>query len=95
MLLPTLLWPSESCGLYDLAGHLALASTLSSENGKSDFADQAVWWLRSSVASGFDNPHKLRTDPALEPLRTREDFQNLIHDLESKSLRRKDVPENP
>ena len=35
------------------------------------------------IASGFDNPYKLRTDPRLEPLRNREDFQKLLQDLEA------------
>jgi hypothetical protein len=94
-LLPTLLWPQESCHLYDLACHLALASTLPGEEAKPSVADQAVWFLRCSVASGFDNFQKIRTDPALEPLRNREDFQKLVQDLEARSPRRKDAPENP
>jgi tetratricopeptide (TPR) repeat protein len=89
--LPTLLWPAESCHLYDLACHLALASTLQGPEP----AEQAVRALRWCVAAGFDNPHKLRTDPALEPLRKREDFRKLVHDLEDISPRRKDVPLNP
>src|SRR5262249_36597286 len=83
--LATLLWPAESCHLYDLACHLALASTLPGENSRPDPADQAVRLLRCCVASGFDNPHQFRTDPALEPLRERKDFQNLVRHLEARS----------
>jgi hypothetical protein len=89
--LPTLLWPVESCQLYDLACHLALASTLPGPEA----AEQAVRVFCWCVASGFDNLHALRTDPAEEPLRKREDFQKLVHDLEASSPKRKDVHLNP
>jgi hypothetical protein len=92
--MPTLLWPAEPRHLYDLACHLALASTLPVENGRPDPADQGVLLLRSCLASGFDNLHQLRTDPALEPLRKRPDFQKIVRDLEARGPGRKDVPEN-
>jgi hypothetical protein len=85
----------EPCYLYDLACYLALASTLPGKNGRPDPADQAVRLLCCSVATGFDNLHKLRTDPALEPLRKREDFQKLVHDLEARTPGRKDATQNP
>ena len=78
-----LLWELEPCYLYDLTCHLALASTLPGENGKPDPADRAVQALRCSVAAGFDNPHQLRTDPALAPLRQRDDFKKLVRDVEA------------
>jgi serine/threonine-protein kinase len=93
--LPTLFWPAESCHRYDLACHLALASTFHGYNGKPDPAEEAVRALRWCVASGFDNLHKLRTDPALEPLRKREDFWNLVRDLEAGSAERKDANLSP
>jgi hypothetical protein len=93
--LPALLRPMESCHLYDLACHLALASTLPGANGKSDLAEQAVRTLRCSVAAGFANLHQFRTDPALDPLRKRADFQKLVRDLEAKSHGGKDTPQNP
>jgi tetratricopeptide (TPR) repeat protein len=89
--LPTLLWPLESCHLYDLACHLTLASTRPGANDRPDPAEQAVRALRWCIASGFDNLHQLRTDPALEPLRKREDFRQLVRDLEARSLGRKDA----
>ncbi len=79
-----LLGSLEPCYLYDLAGRLALASTLPGEDDRPDPADQAVLLLRCSVAVGFDNAHKLRTDPALEPLRKRDDFRNLVRDVEAR-----------
>jgi len=74
----------EPCHLYDLAGHLALASTLPGV-GITDSAGRAVRVLRELAASGFDNPHKLRTDPALEPLRQRDEFHKLLGDLEART----------
>ena len=52
--------------------------------GVSNAADRAIKALSEYIASGFDNPYKLRTDPRLEPLRKREDFQKLVHELEVK-----------
>lgn len=74
----------EPCYLYDLAHHLTLASTLPGMEGGSQFADRAIKALADFVASGFDNPYKLRHDPRLEPLAKREDFQKLVRDLEAK-----------
>ena len=47
--------------------------------------------LADFIASGFDNPYKLRTDPRLEPLRGREDFQKLVGDLEAKVKRTEEL----
>jgi len=74
----------EPCYLYDLAHHLTLASTLPGSASVSDAADRAVKALREYIASGFDNPYKLRHDPRLEPLRKRDDFQKLVKELEAK-----------
>ena len=89
-----LLGSLEPCYLYDLACRLALASTLPGEDGRPDPADQAVLLLRCSVAVGFDNPHKLRTDPALETLRKRDDFRNLVRDVEARLKGGEDAPPN-
>jgi hypothetical protein len=74
----------EPCYLYDLACHLALASTLPGNAGLADPASQAVRALRDHIALGFDDASRLRTDPALAPLRQRPDFQDLVRDLEVK-----------
>ena len=74
----------EKCYLYDLARHLTLASTLPGSAGVTNPLDRAIKALGEYIASGFDNPCKLRTDPRLQPLRKREDFQKLVHDLEIK-----------
>jgi hypothetical protein len=74
----------EPCYLYDLACHLALASTLPGDVAGGDAPARAVAALRASGAAGFDNVHKLRTDPRLEPLRRRADFQALVRELEAR-----------
>ena len=56
----------EPCHSYDLACHLALASTLSGDAGSLDPAGRAVLVLRCCAVSGFDNTHQLRSDPALD-----------------------------
>ena len=72
----------EPCYLDDLAHHLTLASTLPAKEGLPNAADRAIKALGEYIASGFDNPYKLRHDPRLEPLRKRDDFQKLVKDLE-------------
>jgi len=74
----------EPCYLDDLAHHLTRASTLPGGAGVSNAADRAVKALRDYIASGFNNPYKLRHDPRLEPLRQRDDFQKLVRELEAK-----------
>jgi tetratricopeptide (TPR) repeat protein len=86
------LYRQEPCYLYDRACYLALASTLDRAAGIADPAGEAVEALRDYVASGFDNPHKLRTDPALEPLRKRDDFQKLQRELEAVPPGREQTP---
>ncbi len=92
--LPTLCRQQDPGPLYDLACYLALASTLPGEKGSPDLAEQAVQALRCAVASGFDNLHWLRTNPAFEPLRKRDDFQHLVGDLGANGPGRQDAPRN-
>ena len=74
----------EPCYLDDLAHHLTLASTLPGIAGIDHAADRAIKALSDYIASGFDNPYKLRHDPRLEPLRKRDDFQKMVKDLETR-----------
>ena len=72
----------EPCYQYDLACYLALASTLPGHAGRYDSVGRAVEALRGHRAAGFDNLHKLRTDPELGLLRKHDYFQKLVRDLE-------------
>ncbi|APW58785.1 hypothetical protein [Paludisphaera borealis] len=45
------------------------------------YADRAVVALRQAVAKGFNQLDVYRTDPALDPLRSRDDFQKILADL--------------
>ena len=71
---------SEPCHLYDLACHLALASTLSG-TGIPDPAGRAVRILRDLASSDFDNTNEFQRDERLAPLRDRPDFQDLLRRL--------------
>jgi len=48
------------------------------------YADRAVEVLGQAVAKGFDNAQLYRTDPALDPLRSRADFKKLLAKLAAK-----------
>jgi serine/threonine protein kinase len=49
------------------------------------YADRALALLRQAVTMGFTNVARMRQDPDLQPLRTREDFLQLLADLEGKT----------
>jgi tetratricopeptide (TPR) repeat protein/tRNA A-37 threonylcarbamoyl transferase component Bud32 len=82
----------EPCYLYDLACHLALAAKLSGNEGDRDAATRAVAALRAYSAAGFDNVHKLKTDPRLDPLRGLPAFQTLVRELKDKLPVRRGIP---
>ncbi len=48
-------------------------------------ADLAMALLRKAVDGGFGDINLYRTEGALDPLREREDFKNLLAELEQKS----------
>ena len=56
-------------------------------NGDPDQAEaaRAVEWLNHAVASGYRNTNQLRIESALDPLRDRADFKELVAELEGKS----------
>jgi hypothetical protein len=70
--------------------HLARAASICSQAVKDDaqlkeqYALRAVEILRQAVARGYRDLAQLQKDPDLQPLRQREDFQKLLHQLESK-----------
>jgi serine/threonine-protein kinase len=56
-------------------------SGMTASEGRAE-ADRAMEWLRRAVAAGYRKLVALRTDPNLDPLRSRPDFQLLMMDLE-------------
>jgi hypothetical protein len=52
---------------------------------KAQYADRAMESLHQAVAKGFQKTAVLKSDPDLAPLRSREDFQKLVQELERKS----------
>jgi hypothetical protein len=62
---------------YNLACALALQARLDPAALSPPMA--AVAALKKAVEAGFDNVHKLNHDLYLEPIRSRDDFQGLIH----------------
>jgi hypothetical protein len=46
-------------------------------------------WLKRAVASGWKNAQLLKTDPDLAALRNRDDFKQLIADLEAENAKKK------
>ncbi len=62
---------------YDLACALALQARLDPTVPGPPSA--AVAALKKAVETGFDNVYKLNHDEHLEPIRSRDDFQDVIH----------------
>ena len=48
-------------------------------------AIQSMALLRKTVGMGYRDAFAFQTDPALDPLRQRDDFKKLLADLEQKS----------
>ncbi len=53
------------------------------EAGVPNAAARAVKALGDFIASGFDNPYKLRNDRRLDPIRDREDFRGMVEKLKT------------
>lgn len=45
------------------------------------FAGEAMALLKQAAAAGYANPSRFQNDPALESLRSRSDFQELLRAL--------------
>jgi hypothetical protein len=48
------------------------------------YPDEAIAALTEAIAAGYRNHEVLSTDPNLETLRQREDFQKILKDLDAK-----------
>jgi hypothetical protein len=48
-------------------------------------ADRALVMLKNAVARGYKDAARMKNDPALEPLRAREEFKTLLAELEEKA----------
>jgi serine/threonine-protein kinase len=67
--------------LYDLARAESRLSALSGLAERRPQADRAMAVLKRAVAKGYRSVEVLRTDPNLDPLRSRTDFQELLREL--------------
>jgi serine/threonine protein kinase/tetratricopeptide (TPR) repeat protein len=74
-------WPDDPSGGYWRA--LAYAQL--------NQPDKAVADLRRAIAKGYDNVEQLETDPLLDPLRSNEDFVNVITTLEKEKAGGSDI----
>jgi tetratricopeptide (TPR) repeat protein len=78
--------------LYNAACVYSLSAQLASDDGpRSDsYAGEAVLLLRQAIAKGYKDLAHINTDSDLEVLRSREDFQQVIKDLDPGSSGAKD-----
>jgi tetratricopeptide (TPR) repeat protein len=80
---------------YNIACLFALSSAAAANDGKlapadrtrlkGRYADRAMESLRQAVAKGFQSAPAMKSDQDLAPLRSREDFQKLVREVEQKS----------
>jgi tetratricopeptide (TPR) repeat protein len=71
---------------YSFANMYALASTKLADR-KKEYEDRAMELLQRALKSGFADIERMKTEPALAPIRSREEFKRLIEQLEGKSRR--------
>ncbi len=89
------LWPHEPKQLYAVAADLVqclplvgqgkAALTSAEQAERQRYAGQAMELLRQAVADGYQDVERLKTDAALEPLRSRKEFKELLQELEGKT----------
>jgi eukaryotic-like serine/threonine-protein kinase len=82
------LWTLQAAPLVDVAGELAACLELVGQEGKPltdadmaqrrRYADEAVEILRQAIALGYEDRDRLGREPKLDPLRGRDDFQQLL-----------------
>jgi hypothetical protein len=83
---------SSPINLYNIACVFSGSSVAAAKDGKltpadrtrlkAQYADRAMESLHQAVAKGFQNAAALKSDPDLAPLRSREDFQKLVQEVD-------------
>jgi len=81
---------ADAGSLYDAACFRAVTAAVIHAGDKSEDAvkdaaveaDRAMDWLKQAVGAGYKDAANMKQDPDLEALRTREDFKQLIVELE-------------
>jgi serine/threonine-protein kinase len=72
------LYPSDPGELYGIACDLSLTAGRAQDETRRRIADLAVEALRRAVKAGFRDADRARTDGALDLLRSRDDFSELL-----------------
>jgi tetratricopeptide (TPR) repeat protein len=68
----------DCCDHYNQAVACAQLTLIAEEASKRALADEAIGALRRALAAGFPRVAELKTNPDLDPLRSRKDFQELL-----------------
>jgi len=86
---------SDTVWLYGAACNRAICAAVIKEDPKTPAADAvrlakeqgelAMAWLHKAVAAGYKNVEHLKKNKELDALRDREDFKNLLADVEAKT----------
>ncbi len=79
------LWPGDALQCVATAGDLASCIAIAPADAD-QYGDKAVASLRDAVRAGFRDLHRLSTDPALNPLRSRPEFQALERELMDRAM---------
>jgi hypothetical protein len=69
---------------YDFTCVYVLASGKSADK-KREYADRAMELLRKAVKAGYQDAAHMKKDTDLDPLRGRDDFKQLLAELEKKA----------
>jgi tetratricopeptide (TPR) repeat protein len=68
----------DCCDHYNQAVACAQLTLIAEEPSKRALADEAIGALRQALAAGFPRVAELKTNPDLDPLRSRKDFLELL-----------------
>jgi eukaryotic-like serine/threonine-protein kinase len=87
----------DALSLYNAACMRAVTAAVVHNNDKSaasaraagDDAERAMAWLKQAVAAGFNDTAQMKRDTDLNVLRDRDDFKQLVAELEERKDRDK------